>query len=183
MTIEWSIVATIASPVIALFVGAFLNRAVESRPRVVAYLGHVSGINLSRASPPVHVNTHSVVIRNAGRKKAKNVRIGHNVLPDFQVYPDIAYEEKELPGGGKEIIFPQLVPKEQVTVTYLYFPPLTWQQVNTYLESEEGPLKVLNVLPTVQLPKWLIVILWLLIAYGAIGVLYTIYTVVMWLVS
>jgi len=114
LTVDWNIVATIAAPIIALIAGAFLNRLVESRPRVVAYLGHVSGINLPHANPPTQVNSHSVVIRNAGRKTANDVRIGHNVLPDYQVYPDIEYAEKDLPSGGKDIVFPKLVPKKQV---------------------------------------------------------------------
>lgn len=120
------------------------------------------------------------MIRNTGRKKANNVRFGHNVLPAYQVYPDTSYEERELPGGQKEIVFSELIPKKQVTVSYLYFPPLTWDQVNTHIESDDGPVKVLNVLPTVQLPKWLRVILWTLIGYGVIGLLYTIYELLRW---
>lgn len=48
MTIDWNVVATIASPVIALLIGAFLNRALANRPKVVSYLGQVSSIRLSR---------------------------------------------------------------------------------------------------------------------------------------
>ena len=158
--------------------GAGLDRLLETRSRIVAYLGHVSGINLSRAAPPIQVNTHSVVIRNVGRRTATNVRIGHNTLPDYQVYPDIEYHENNLPGGGVEIVFPKLVPKRQVTVTYLYFPPLTWGQVNTHLESDEGPIKVLNVLPVVQAPIWIKRILWLLVGCGLIGALYALYETV-----
>ena len=181
MNVDWSVVATIASPIIALFIGAALNRAIENRPRVVCYLGHVSGISLQGAQP-VQVNSHSVVLRNAGRKTATNLRLGHAVLPAFQIYPDIDYTVANLPGGGREIRIPNLVPKKQVTITYLYFPPLTWERVNTHLESDDGPVKVLNVLPTVQLPKWLITILWLLIGYGVIGLSYTAYEAVKWLV-
>jgi hypothetical protein len=180
MTTDWNIVATIASPIIALFIGAFLNHLVENRPKLISYLGHVSGIRITR-EPLIHVNTHSLVLRNAGRKTANNVRLGHATLPDFQIFPDIEYEVKELPGGQKEIVIPKLVPKKQVTITYLYFPPLTWNQINSHLESDEGPVKVLNVLPTVQLPKWLITILWILIGYGVIGVAYTGYELLKWL--
>lgn len=183
MDIDWQIVATIASPIIALFIGALLEHAIGERPRVVAYLGHVSGIHLPQLNPPTQVNTHSVVIRNAGRKKAHKVRLGHNVLPAYQVFPDTSYEERDLPGGQKEIIFPELIPKKQITVSYLYFPPLTWEQVNTHIESDDGPVKVLNVLPTVQPPKWLRVILWALIGYGVIAVLYTFYELLVWVAT
>ena len=64
----------------------------------------MSGINLTRADPPMSVNTHSIVVRNAGNKLATNIRIGHMELPDFQIFPDIEYEVKSLPGGQKEIV-------------------------------------------------------------------------------
>lgn len=168
-------VATIAAPIIALFVGAALDRYLERRARVVSYLGHASGIRLTRPDGPVVVNTHSVVVRNAGRSAAKNVRLGHVVLPDFQIFPDIEYTVRDLPGGQKEILIPTLVPKKEITVTYLYFPPLTWNQINTHLESDEGPVRVLRVLPTVQPPRWALIILWGLIVYGAVALLYTIW--------
>jgi hypothetical protein len=88
---------------------------------------------------------------------------------------------KTCQGGQKEIVIPKLIPKKQITITYLYVPPLTWDKVNTHLESDSGPIKVLNVLPTVQLPKWLLLLLWTLIGYGTIGVLYTLYEVYKWL--
>ena len=182
MNVDWNVVATIASPIIALFIGAALNRAIENRPRVVCYLDHVSGISIQGAQP-LQVNSHSVVLRNAGRKTAMNIRLGHAVLPAFQIYPDIDYTVVNLPGGGREIRIPNLVPKKQVTITYLYFPPLTWERVNTHLESDDGPVKVLNVLPTVQLPKWLTVVLWVLIGYGTIGLAYTLYALYKWLAS
>jgi hypothetical protein len=87
------------------------------------------------------------------------------------------YTVRDLPGGEKEIVIPTLVPKKEVTVTYLYFPPLTWSQVNTHLESDDGPVRVIRVLPTLQLPKWAIVVLWGLIVYGVIALLYTVWVV------
>lgn len=32
-------------------------------------------------------NTHSVILRNAGRRPATNVRLSHYSLPDFSVWP------------------------------------------------------------------------------------------------
>ena len=176
MIIDWNLVVNVSSPIIALFVGAVLNHFLENRPKVIAYLGHVSGISLKR-DKPVQINTHSVVLRNVGRKTSTNIKLGHNVLPDFQVFPDVEYQIINLPGGGREILIPKLVPQKQITISYLYFPPLTWDQINTHLESDEGPLKVLKVLPTIQYPKWVSTVVWLLILYGAIGLIYTIYEI------
>jgi hypothetical protein len=175
MHIDWAVFATLAAPILALLVGAALNHFIENRPKVVSYLGHVSGILLNRNNQPFQVNSHSVVLRNAGRRTAKNVRLGHVVLPDFQVSPDIQHTVNSLPGGSKEILFPQLVPQKQVTITYLYFPPLTWNQVNTHVESDDGPVKILNVLPTVQMPRWQVVVIWSLIGYGVIALAYSVY--------
>ena len=69
MEIAWNVVAIIAAPLIALFVGAVLNRAIESRPRLVTYLGHVSAHRLKREdNTPYDIFTHSVVLRNSGRR-------------------------------------------------------------------------------------------------------------------
>lgn len=182
MSIDWNVIATIAAPIIALFIGAFIDRTLQNKPKVISYLGHVSGILLTRCDKPFKVHTHSLVLRNSGRKTAKNVRIGHNTLPDFQVYPDIEYKIVDLPGGQKDILFPKLIPQKQLTITYLYFPPLTFDQINTHIESDEGPAKVITVLPTPQLPKWLTTILWVLIVYGIIGVIYTFYTFFRWII-
>ena len=186
MTIDWNVLATIASPIAALIIGVILDRLFENRPRLISYLGHVSGIRLHRTKEEKEdttVNTHSVVLRNAGRKTAKNVRLGHNILPDYQVMPDIQHEVIDLPNGGKEILFPTLVPKKQITITYLYFPPTYWSQINTHIESDEGPGKFVSVLPTPQLPRWLTTIIWILIGYGVIGVIYTAYNLIRYFVG
>lgn len=75
--VDWSIVATIAAPLITLVAGALLNRAIENRPRLLTYLGHVSAHRLTQADgTPYDVFTHSVVLRNSGRRPANNVHTG-----------------------------------------------------------------------------------------------------------
>lgn len=173
--IDWSIVANISMPIISLFIGAGLNHFLERRAKVISYLGHVSGITLSRPEGPVIVNTHSVVLRNAGKQAATNVRLGHLNLPDFQIYPDIEYTVRSLPGGQKEIVIPTLIPTKEITISYLYFPPLLWNQINTHVETDTGPVQVIRVLPTAQPPQWAIIVSWSLIVYGFIALLYTIW--------
>jgi len=180
MAIDWDLVVKLAGPVIGALAGAGAKHLFDSRPKVVAFLGHASGIHLKRDEGDFQVGTHSVVLRNAGNKTAKNIRIGHTVLPDFQVFPDIQYSVETLPGGHKEIRFDQLIPKKQITITYLYFAPLTWEQVNTHLETEDGPIKVLNVLPTIQLSKSVVSLLWALIGIGLVTLLYLLFVFVGW---
>ena len=93
------------------------------------------------------------------------------------------YHVSELPGGGREILFPSLVPGEQVTVSYLYFPPVIWDQVNRSVKSDEGLAKVIQVIPMKQYPQWLNRLMAVLFFAGAISVLYVLVVLVRWLVS
>ncbi len=157
MSVDWTVFATYAAPVLALFVGAALDRYLERRPKLLSYIAHSSAV---KVQPPTgeafQVHTHSVVVRNAGRRSATNVRLGHNFLPpSFSVYPSVPYDVTDLPGDGKELIFPALVPGEQVTVAYLYYPPLLWSAIHSYTKSDEGFAKIVNVLPTPLPAPWL----------------------------
>lgn len=178
MTIDWNVVATIAAPVIALFIGAALNRVIVARARLVTYLGHVSAHRLKRDDgSPYDVYTHSVVLRNTGRRPATNVRLAHAFLPNVNVYPDVEHRVEDLPGGGKEIVVPTLVPNEQVTISYLYFPPITWNRINRQIKSDDGLAKVLHVLPTQQYPKWFYRFASALMLAGLIAILYVAFVV------
>jgi hypothetical protein len=173
MGLDWTLFSRYAAPILALFAGAALQRFLEKRPKLVIYLAHSSAVTVRPPDgQPTNVHTHSVVVRNAGRKSANNVRIGHQVLPDFSIFPSIKYEVSPLAGGGSEILFPSLVAGEQVTVTYLYFPPLLWSGVNSYTKSDEGFAKALNVLPTPQAPQWLQRVAWFFLTLGIAVALY-----------
>ncbi|MDT4329593.1 hypothetical protein RPD76_06715 [Methylomonas sp. MV1] len=107
-------------------------------------------------------------MRNAGRKAAHNVRLSHTVLPpNVTVHPPVQYTIERNPEGAGEILIPVLVAKEQVTVSYLYFPPLTWNQVNASTKSDEGFAKILNVIPMPQPSKAVLAAVWSLIFVGA----------------
>ena len=179
MSVDWDLVAKLAAPTIAVFVGAALNRAIESRVRLISWLGHASAFTVSgqQGQPPLQVHTHAVVVRNTGRKPARNVRLGHYSLPDFTVWPDIEYTTVDLPGGGKEIVIPNLVPGEQVTISYLYWPPVTFGQINSYTKSDEGMARIFTVLPTPQLPRWVRGVLLALLLVGITTTLYVVFVV------
>jgi hypothetical protein len=149
----------------------------------VAFLHHATGILVKGATPPYEVRTHSVVLVNNGRRPAKNVRIGHNLLPDFSIAPGIQYSVNDLPGGQKEILFPVLIPKKQITIAYAYTAPVLWADVNTHFDHEDGAVKILNVLPTVQSPKWLRMSVWPPAGIGAIACVYLIVLGAAWLYS
>lgn len=176
MTIDWHALATIAAPVVALFVGVWVNRRFESRPVLISYFGHISAF---RSTPPngqpIHVHTHAVVLRNAGRRSAANVRLHHAVLPDFTIWPSVVYRTEDLPDGTRDIVIPSLVPGEEVTVSYLYFPPLTAAGVNAGIKCDQGFAQAIPVLLQRQYPKWVNRILAGLLVVGIIATLYLLY--------
>ena len=179
--IDWQVVATIAAPIVALFFGVWVNRRFESRPILVSYYGHVSAFTHHPAQgQPINVHTHAIVLRNAGRRTATNVRIGHNVLPDFNIWPQLNYSVGSLPGGGQEIIIPTLVPGEEITVSYLYFPPLTVAGINTGIKSDQGFARPITVLLQRQYPKWFNASAAFLILIGLVAVLYLAFRTLIW---
>ncbi|MHB1205344.1 MAG: hypothetical protein ACYCZX_07240 [Rhodospirillaceae bacterium] len=158
MAIEWGTVWEVSKILLAAIVGAIVKDLLERRPRLVTYLVHSAAVPLqpnpqNPTAPRTTVHTHSIVVRNAGRSAATNVRVSHGVLPrDFAVYPATDFATQEFQGGA-DIVFQRLVPGQQITITYVYFPPVLWSQVNTTVRSDEGFAKVQSVLPTLQLPK------------------------------
>jgi len=179
---DWLVVATIAGPLLGAIVGAALVRMLERRPNVITWLGHASAVQITPAQGPpgIWVNTHAVVIRNAGKIAATNIRLGHYHLPNFGVYPNVQYQVNPLSAGGFEIVFPTLVPNEQITVTYLYYPPVTWNQINTYTKSDQGMARVITVLPTPALPVWVQRIGTLVLFIGTVATLYLLYLLGRW---
>lgn len=153
-------------------IGAVVKRYAEARSRVISFIGNVSAFTLQDEHHTV-VHTHSVVVRNAGRKAAPNVRLMHGILPpNVTVYPQIKHSVERNSDGSGEIVFPMLVPKEQVTVSYLYFPPVLWSHINSSTKSDDGFAKIINVVPVPRPSKFVIGIVWLLMFVGASFILY-----------
>ena len=183
MSIDWNLAVAVGMPILTLFLGALLNHLLISRPRLISYLGFVSSHRMepdADGKPGPIVNTHSLVLRNSGKKSAQNVRLGHHFLPNVNIYPDITYHVEPLPGGGKEIVIPTLVPKKEITINYLYFAPATWDQINTHIESDSGPAKRVNVLLQPQVKPWLRNTIWTFLISGVVAVVYLLFEVIRW---
>src|SRR3989344_5195530 len=184
MNIDWVIVATIAAPIITLFVGVWVNRRFENRPILISYFGHVSSF---RHTPPegqlMVVHTHSVVLRNAGRASATNVRLRHIDLPSFDIWPQLVHRVEDLPGGAREIVIPTLVPGEQVTISYLYFPPLTVQQINDGIKCDQGFAQAIPVLLQRQYPRWFNRTVVFFLFVGLVASVYLAYKLACWIIS
>lgn len=169
---DLDVIAKLLAPVITAIVGFLTKKYFEAKPKLITYLVHTSAIPL-HDDKNTNINTHSIVVRNAGKKTAHNVRIGHNYLPQsFQLYPQLAHEIIRGDNGVAEILIPTLVPDEQINISYLYFPPDTWHKVHSYCKSDETSAKYINVVPTQQQSKILFFILLLLTFIGASTVMY-----------
>jgi len=203
--IDWDIVLKIAVPMATLVLGIVFKEAIERRASIQYYVGTladfmvrsrqadtasasvIQGIGTEATSPPVAsdfgVYTHALVIVNGGRAPARNVRIGHVAfLQNYHVSPKLDYSIEPVKDSGDDIVFPILRPKEQVTVSYLYFEPVTPDQIHTYVKSDEGLAKNIAMLPVRRFPKWLNMLILAAMSTGIVAWIYLIVIlVVCWL--
>ena len=171
--VDWQIFATVAVPILTLFLGAWVNRRFESRPILLSHWGHVSSFNYQKGDGTTGiVNTHSVVIRNAGKRAATNVRLSHTILPDFNIYPAVEHEVRTVQNSGPDIVIPTLIPSEHLTVSYLYFPPVTFANVNSGVKSDEGFATAIPVLLQRQYPTWYTIVAGVLMMLGISALVY-----------
>ncbi|MDE0452763.1 MAG: hypothetical protein OXI90_13485 [Gammaproteobacteria bacterium] len=75
-------------------------------------------------------------------------------MPDFNIWPPVQYQVETVPNSGQDIIIPTLVPDEQLTISYLYFPPTTYANVNAGVKSDHGFATQIPVLLQRQYPGW-----------------------------
>lgn len=156
IVVDWQFFATVAAPILALFVGVWVNRRFESRPVLLSHWGHVSSFNYQMGNGDTGtVNTHSVVIRNVGRRAATNVRLSHTYLPDFKIWPPVQHKLEEVPNSANDIVIPTVVPNQQLSISYLYFPPVTYADVNAGVKCDQGFATPMPVLLQRQYPDWL----------------------------
>jgi len=131
----WKIVFALAGPLITLF----WQRAMERRPKLIVYVLEASAHQVKSVTPNITIFTHSLVVMNAGTQAAKNVRIGHNIANfDYTLPPHTNYTATKTPNGGLEILLPVLAPREQLVISYMYAPSVTFRDIIGPVKSDEG---------------------------------------------
>ena len=182
MTIDWKVFLQIASSIIAVCVGAIVNKYLSKRERLIAYYGYIASYAIDSVvggSEVTQIHTHSVVIRNNGNKTATNVRISHNVLSNIKIFPETNFEITDLPSGGKELIIPRITPKKEYTISYLYFPPITYNDIIiSAIESDAGSAKIINVRLQQIYPQWFNILCIFAIILGLIAFIYIVYEII-----
>lgn len=180
MKIDWVTVLKVAGGVLAVIVGWALRVWSERGPKLIAFYGHTSAFKLPPLEDqrqPLTVHAHAVVVRNVGRKAATNVRISHYWLPPaFNLWPPVKFTVEAVPNAGEDIVIPILVRDQQVTINYLYYPPVTFNQVTSGVRSDEGFAKVVTALLTPQASSWKLGIVRALIVLGIVAALYLLYS-------
>jgi hypothetical protein len=180
MVVDTALAWGVVEKVVIAAVGYGLRYFFERKTRLVVFFGHVGEFHLAptTSSPQgMTVHTHSVELRNAGRLPANKVRIPHKVLigpggANVSIRPSIAYTKNVLPNGGEEIQFDTLAPQQQVTLSYLYFPPLFVGQIHEPIRCDEVMARVVNVLPTIVYPRWVKAIAWVVLLVGFVTIVY-----------
>jgi len=161
--------------VFLVIVTAVVTRWFERKPKLITYLSHSASFTYSTDHGGKEaVNTHTLVIRNAGNKAATNVRVGHNHLPiDFQMFPKRAFKVENIDDGEcSDIVFETVAPSEEITISYLYFPPVYVEQIIGQVKCDEGIAKGMDVWITRRYPVWINYLVQFLIVIGGCTILY-----------
>lgn len=174
-----TVIAALATAVLA---GAFQLYA-QSHPRIIYYFVHSSAVTLPAHAipavpavngapavvqvPQLALHTHVMVISNIGGKSATNVRLGHSQHVAFAMYPPLY-----LSFQGNEICIPTLVPKEQITITYVYEPPLLATGVHTYQKCDQCLVQYANMEPAQVAGVWTRRIRYFLFGVGSVTTMY-----------
>ena len=178
------VIAIIIAPLIAAVFISIYARWFTEKPRLLTYLSNTFAMRCKTPEgKDFQVHTHTIIVKNQGRKPAINVKLGHKTLPAFDIFPSTEHSVNQLPDGSKEILIPRIVPKQQIVVNYLYYPPLIWSQINSYTLSDEGYAKVVNMQLSPQPSKLLIGIFGLLSLMGISTIAYLLILLARWIIS
>jgi len=168
----------ILAGILSLVGGILLEKFRNKQPKILYYLSNISDFQVPSTTregqqQTIFVNTHSIVVQNAGRAPAHNIEVVHRPIADqnfwFRINPDITYSEGRTPEGGRILKFPHLLPGQMVTISYLYTYPHQIQHIHNYVKSDEVAGQAINVFHVMQTPKWLQhIFLWL----AFLGVIY-----------
>jgi hypothetical protein len=156
--------------IVALIVGYVLDRLTTRRADLVYYTSHIQWITLPppapNAAPVGPIGTFTLFLWNAGKAPARDVHVGHYLLPGNNVFPDIPRETVATPGGGQAIRFPLIPPKTVISISYLFFGVMSLDQIISYVGWEGGSAKKIPVLLQRVWPRWYLAISWVVFVAG-----------------
>ena len=173
------LIAKVAAPLVSLIVAAVIKALLEGRSRLVAYVGHVAAFRMEDAEgAQLQAHSHNVVLQNSGKKSATNVRVPHGVARaavNIHMHPPVHYTIEENPAGNFQILIPNLAPKEQITISYLYQAPTVWSHVSWQPKSDDGLAELVEAIPAPRPNRF---IRYTVLALAFVGLSYLFYWVV-----
>lgn len=117
MRVDWWLLLQAIWSVTLILLTAGITRLLERKPRLTYYATHWSAYPLA-GPPSTTLHTHGIVIKNVGSKSATEVRIPHAIRTETVyvssqtadgVTRPVRYGDRDLPGGGFEIVLDRLV--------------------------------------------------------------------------
>ena len=166
MKFDWSALATVAWSVILLIAGALLGRLLERKAKLTYYASHWSAYPRP-GPPPITIHTHGIVIKNVGNKTATDVRIQHELRPEmFYVTPSMGYTDPDMPGGGFEIVLPQLMPQKEVAISYMHTQP--FHNFRGQITHSDGLAVEVPAISRAEYPRWMF---WTVLILALIGLI------------
>ena len=171
MKIDWPTVGQAAWSVVLILVGAVVTTVVallfERKPNLTYYASHWSAYPRP-GLPPVTIHTHGILLKNIGRKTATDVRVRHELRTEtFYVTPRVQHTDPDTPGGGFEIVFPRLVPQEEVAISYMHTQP--FNNFRGQITHAAGLAAEVPAIPRAEHPKWMTRAILFLAIVGAIA--------------
>jgi hypothetical protein len=175
-------IATICATVIATYLSQFLSPKIKIRywlshsfmytipntnPAAVTPAAIVPPAGGGAAAAPFHFKllTQSVTIQNFGRESADWVEIVHPQKPDFfQLYPALNYTENTSPSGAHTLRVQSLASKEFFNIQFLSYTHMPQLEV---IRSPAGRASLMPWMVVRKLPRWVYMLMWLLLIAGA----------------
>lgn len=180
MLIDLELLAKLLSPAVSLL-GLYI--AHTNRAKLICFFIHASEVAYGEGEKRARVHMHSYLVRNRGRKTATNVRILHQKLPYFSIYPPRPHTTEKYE-GGEDILIGALVPGDGITISYLYNPDTYYHQVNRGVTSDDGLARQIEAVPQPMFPRPVIWGAQILMVLGASVLLYPLMLLLIrWLAS
>lgn len=157
------LVGYIATGIVSLVVGLLLQRF-QSKPKLLYWIPGSFLFELKE--PKIAIRTDSLTIQNDGRKPATNVEIIHKNKPDhFQFSTAISFTEEINPNGEHVVKIPSLGAKEFVNIQLLSH---MQEPILLNVRSADGPAQLIQVHLQRIIPKWIqiLIVILLLIGFG-----------------
>lgn len=166
-------IAVLVAAIVTIIGTYIVYRVYIGRVNVITYIGHVAEFVAEGQEQRHDIYTHSIIVKNMGTRTANNVRVGHYLdPPNVKVFPPVKYWREKTPDATSEIVFPTLVPGEEVQIFYLYFPPLTANQFHAYTKCDEALGREREFILAPKLTKPWLALIWGLILVGVGTLIY-----------